>query len=154
MPFLSWRRTGPLFLAAAILAVAVGCSSSEPNVIPLSDSEKNLSHIVMAYIEAHSKLGRPPKSEDDLKPFLKEFGNPDELLVSPTDGQPYVVIWGVDPTQGGPTDYQGMWQIIAYEKAGAGGKRAVTDVRGRPMTVPDEDFPKLRFAGRHKPTPG
>jgi len=40
----------------------------------------------MAYIEAHSKLGRPPKSEDDLKPFLKEFGSPDELLVSPTTG--------------------------------------------------------------------
>jgi len=65
------------------------------------------------------------------------------------------VIWGgVDPTQGGPTDYQGMWQIIAYEKTGAGGKRAVTDIRGRPMTVPDEDFSKLRFVGRHKPTPG
>jgi hypothetical protein len=45
-----------------------------------------------------------------------------------------------------------MWQILAYEKKGAGGKRAVTDVRGRPTSVPDEDFPKLTFAGRHQPS--
>jgi len=148
-------RAGMVLGIAAVATAATGCSGcggqSGPHVVPLSPSEQNLSHIAMAYIDAHEKLGRPPKSAEDLKPHLKEFGNPDELLVSPDDGEPYVVIWGVDPSRGGPTDYQGMWQIIAYEKKGTGGKRAVTDIRGRPLTVPEEDFPRLKFVGRHKP---
>lgn len=133
-----------------LLAGLAGCGSSV-HVVPLTKAEKALSSILMAYKEAHTKLGRAPKNADDLKPFLKEFGNPDELLVSPNDGQPFVVVWGADPTRGGPIDYKGMWQIIAYEQKGAGGRRAVTDIRGRPMTVPEEDFQKLTFVGRHRP---
>jgi hypothetical protein len=146
-------RSARVAVVAALLAAAAGCWSSEPNVVPLSNSEKNLSRIATAYIDAHEKLGRPPKSAEELKPSLKDAGTPEEVLISPNDGEPYVVIWGVDPSRGGPTDYQGMWQILAYEKKGKGGKRAVTDVRGRPMTVLDADFPKLTFAGRHKPSP-
>src|SRR5262249_28352707 len=108
--------------------------------------------IALAFGDAHSRLGRSPKNAEDLKPFLKEFGNPEELLVSPNDGQPYVVVWGANPTRGGPTDYQGMFPILAYERKGAGGKRAVTDIRGRPLTVPEADLSKLTFAGGHKPS--
>ncbi len=149
------KRFGPspglrLGLAVA-LAGLTGCGSG-PHVVALSDSEKNLTHIAMAYGEAQSSLGHPPKNAEQLKPFLKEFGNPDELLVSPNDGQPYVVIWGADTTRGGPTEYKGMWGILAYEKKGANGKRAVTDIRGRPLTVPEADFAKLTFVGRHKPS--
>jgi hypothetical protein len=145
-----WVQTA---VVAGFLTASAGCWSSEPHVVPLSNSEKNLSRIATAYIDAHEKLGRPPKSVDDLKPSLKEAGTPEDVLISPNDGEPYVVIWGVDPSRGGPTDYQGMWQILGYEKRGKGGKRAVTDIRGRPMTVPDADFPKLTFAGRHQPSP-
>lgn len=135
-----------------LLAGLAGCGSG-PKVIPFSQSEKTLSSIALAYMEAHSRLGHGPKNAEELKPFLKDFGNPDELLVSPNDGQPYVIVWGVDPTRGGPTEYQGMWQILAYERKGTGGARAITDIRGRPMRVPEEDIPKLTFAGRHKPSP-
>jgi hypothetical protein len=61
-----------------------------------------------------------------------------------------VVVWGANPG-GGPTDYKGMFPIIAYERKGTDGRRAVTDVRGRPLTVPAEDFPKLKFVGHHQP---
>ena len=143
---------GRLSLGLAVLLTALaGCrSSQEPEVIPLSPAEKNLTYIALAYSDAYGQLGRGPKNAEELKPFLKVFGNPDELLVSPNDGQPYVVVWGVNPT-GGPTDYQGMFPILAYERKGANGKRAVTDVRGRPLTVPEEDLPKLTFVGKHKP---
>ena len=150
------RRAVQFLTVAAVMAATTGCSGcgrSGLHVVPLSASEQNLSHIVMAYIDANEKLGRPPKNAEELKPYLKEFGNPEELLVSPNDGEPYVVIWGVDPSRGGPTEYQGMWQIIAYEKKGTGGKRAVTDIRGRPLTVPEADFPQLKFVGRHTPAP-
>jgi hypothetical protein len=135
-----------------LLVGLTGCGSSGPKVIELTKAEDNLKFVALAYMEAHSRLGRPPKNTEDLKPFLKEFGNPEELLVSPNDGQPYVVVWGADPTRGGPTEYEGMFPILAYESKGSGGKRAVTDIRGRPMTIPEGDLPKLTFVGRHKPS--
>jgi hypothetical protein len=143
-----WLLVGVVLLLCSF----TGCGSG-PKVIPFSQAEKTLSSIALAYMEAHARLGHGPKNADELKPFLKDFGNPEELLVSPNDGQPYVIVWGVDPTRGGPTEYQGMWPILAYERKGAGGARAITDIRGRPMRVPEADFPKLTFAGRHKPTP-
>jgi hypothetical protein len=141
-----WLLLGP----AALLAGLAGCGSST-HVVPLTPAEKALTSVTMAYKEAHAKLGHAPKNADELKPFLKEFGKPEELLVSPNDGQPYVVVWGTDPN-GGPIGYKGMWHILAYEQKGTGGRRAVCDVRGRPMTVPDDDFAKLKFVGRHKPS--
>ncbi len=138
---------GLLFLLAGL----IGCGSGT-NVVPFSPAEQGLSKIALAYLDAHSRLGHGPKNAEELKPSLKDFGNPDELLVSPNDGQPYVIVWGVDPTRGGPTEYKGMWQILAYERQGTSGRRAVTDIRGRPMNVPEEDFSKLTFVGRHKPS--
>ena len=137
-----------------MLAAALGCGKgvNEKGVyqVPMTPAEKNLSHIAAAYEEAYSKLGRGPKDAAELKPFLKEHGNPDELLVSPNDGEPFVVIWGKKPA-GGPTEYKGLFPILAYESKGSGGARAVTDIRGVPKTVPDEDFGKLKFLGGHKP---
>jgi len=138
-------------VAAVLLAALSGCGfSGDPHVVPLTTAENSLTKIAMAYSDAHGQLGHGPKDVEELKPFLKTFGNPDELLVSPNDGQPYVIIWGKNPA-GGPTDYKGLFPILAYESKGAGGYRAVTDVRGRPMTVPAADFPKLKFLGGHTP---
>src|SRR5262249_12620766 len=104
-----------------------------------------LSKIAMAYSDAYSDLERGPKDAHELKRFLKQHGDPDELLISPNDKQPYVVIWGANPNGGGPTEYKGMFPILAYEKTGVGGRRAVTDIRGRPLTVPNEDFERLKM---------
>jgi hypothetical protein len=147
------RFLGRLLLGLPFLLAGLAGCGPRTHVVPLSQAEKDLSSVVMAYRDAHAQLGRAPKSADELKPFLAEFGNPDALLTSPNDGQPYVVIWGADPTQGGPTEYQGMWPILAYESKGTGGQRAVSDIRGRPLSVPEADFQKLTFAGRHKPDP-
>jgi hypothetical protein len=123
------------------LALLLAGCKAKVHVVPFSPAEHNLKHIAMAYGDAHGQLGRGPKSAEELKKFLAVFGNPDELLVSPNDGQPFVIIWGVNPA-GGPTEYKQMFPILAYERQGKGGYRAVTDVRGRPMNVPVEDFPK------------
>jgi prepilin-type N-terminal cleavage/methylation domain-containing protein len=144
-----WLRLGP----AVLLAGLGGCWSSTPKVIPLTQSEHNLVNVAKGYIDAHEDLHHAPKNAEELKPYLKPYGDPDQLLVSPNDGEPYVVVWGADPSRGGPTEYQQMFPILAYERKGTGGRRAVTDIRGRPLTVPAEDFPKLVFAGGHKPSP-
>jgi hypothetical protein len=143
-------ESGLRFWPLALLVALAGCGS-DTDVVKFSNAEQELTCVAMAYGDAHSKLGRGPKDAEELKPFLKTFGDPDDLLVSPNDGQPYVIVWGVDPSRGGPTDYKQMFPILAYEAAGSKGKRAVTDVRGRPMLIPSEDFSKLTFGGRHRP---
>jgi hypothetical protein len=142
-----------LLPAVAWCAGLAGCSASQdPHVVPLSESENRLKYVAMAYTDAHGRLGHGPQNADELRPYLKTFGDPDELLVSPADGKPFVVIWGKDPT-GGPTDYKGLFPVLAYEQQGANGQRAVTDIRGRPMTVPEADLPRLKYIGGHKPSP-
>ena len=143
-------RYGALVLLAAILLVGLAGCRPAVDVVSLSKAEQELTYIAMAYSDAHTKLGHGPKDAEELKPFLKVFGDPEDLLISPNDKQPYVIVWNVNPT-GGPTEYQGMFPILAYEKEGADSRRAVTDVRGRPMTVPNEDLSKLTYVGRHKP---
>ena len=140
-----------LFVAtSACLTGCGGCGSSGPIILPQSDAEKNLTNIVLAYLDAQEEIHHNPKNAEEIKPFLKRFGDPNQILVSPTDGEPYVVVWGAG-LQGGPTPYHQMFPIIAYEKKGSGGKRAIVDVRGRTMTVPNEDFTQLTFVGGHKP---
>jgi hypothetical protein len=131
--------------------VVSGCRRSGPaHIVPLTKAEENLKYIAMAYSDALEQNGKAPKGVEDLKPYLKSFGDPDELLTSPNDGKPFVIVWSAN-LAGGPTEYKGLFPILAYEAKGAGGQRAVTDIRGRPMTVPREDFSKLKFVGRHKP---
>lgn len=144
-----WRHAP--WLACLFLSF-LGCSSGPQNayVVKLTKSEENLKFIAMAYTDATDEKSKPPKDAEELKPFLKTFGDPAELLVSPNDKLPYVVVWGARPT-GGPTEYKGMFPILAYEAKGSGGRRAVTDIRARPMTVSNDDFAKLTFIGRHKP---
>jgi hypothetical protein len=142
---------GRLLVPLALLAGLTGCWAGT-KVVPFSPAEQNLTHVAMAYSDAYGKLGRGPKNAEELKPFLKEFGDPEELLVSPNDGEPYVVAWGANPTVGGPTEYKGMFPILAYEKKGKNGWRAITDIRGRPMNIPADDFSQLTFVRGHKPS--
>jgi hypothetical protein len=135
---------------ALFVATLLGCGE-KVHVVPMTASEENLRNLVLAYMEASGRLNRPPKNAEDLKLVYKDLNSSEKVLVSPSDGEPYVVIWNVDVSRGGPGPYQGMWAILAYERKAKGGGRVVVDTRGRPMTVPEEDFSKLTFAGGHKP---
>src|SRR5262245_45050551 len=117
---------------------AIGCSSrATPSAAAVSETE-NLSKIERAYDKAIQKLGRPPADTEQLKPFLKEFGDPDKILRSPRDGQPYVILYGVHIRK---VKLEMPPPIWAYEKNGVNGKRYVLTVMGAvPMT--DEEFAK------------
>jgi hypothetical protein len=140
---------------AALLAVAVGCGgSSDPVVTPIPEAEQDLCSLAQAYIYTYEKNNKAPESFDELRPMLSEFGNPDDMRISPNDGQPYVVLWGCDPTKGGGGPVKGMWSIVAHEQVGADGKRAVADMRGIATTVTEEEFARLRFIGGKKKSSG
>lgn len=140
----------------ALLAAAVGCvGSSDPVVTPIPKSEQDLCSIAQAYVAAFEEKNKPPESFDDLRPYLTALGgNPDDMRVSPNDGQPYVVLWGGDPTRGGAGPVKGMWAIVAHEQTGKNGMRSVADTRGLATTVTEEEFAKLRFIGGKKKSGG
>jgi hypothetical protein len=103
--------------------------------------------VAVAYNQAAGRK-RQVNSADDLKPFLKEHGDPDALLVSPLDGKPIVVVPGITPGTA-PADDEQM--IVAYEREGVNGKRMTVDIRGTVVIVSADDFAQIKFAGGHQP---
>jgi hypothetical protein len=144
-------RSAGWVVLTALLVTAAGCGgSSDPVVTPIPEAEQDLCSLAQAYIATFEDKNKAPESFDELRPILSSFGNPDDMRVSPNDGQPYVVMWGCDPTKGGGGPVKGMWSIVAHEQVGAGGKRAVADMRGLATTVTEEEFAKLKFIGGKK----
>jgi hypothetical protein len=149
------RRAAILAITSALLLGSTGCSgcgrSSDAVVTPLPKAVQDVGSIAQAYREAFEQTGKAPESFNDLRQYLISLGgNPDEMRVSPNDGQPYVVMWGADPTRGGPGPVKGMWSIVAHEQTGANGARAIADTRGLAITVTDEEFAKLTFIRKRK----
>lgn len=138
------RRSSSVLFALGLLGL-VGCG---PRVIERETSDHGGDHLVTltrVYTAAQRGLGRPPRGVDDLKSAAKEFGDVDTLLKSPIDGQPYVIVWGVDLGNApNPT------MVVAYEKIGAGGVRYVMTPTGvRKLT--DVEFARAEFPPGYKP---
>jgi hypothetical protein len=139
------RHSAACVVAAALLAAAPGCSKAVKEVD--AGDPGPLRKIAAAYGRATAKNDRPPVQPADLKPFLPDGEDVDKLLVSPRDGQPYVIFWGVDSRPGkageSPT-------VIGYEKAGKDGTRFVFLDMGV-VSMTDADFAKSNFPPGHKP---
>ena len=137
-------------LAAGVLTLlsAGGCGKDpiryDETTLKAADQFRK---VAVAYNQAAGRK-KAVASADDLKPFLKEHGDPDALLVSPLDGQPIVIVPGVDP-RAAPGDDEEM--IVAYEREGVKGKRMTVDVRGTVVIVEASDFAKMKFYGGHQP---
>jgi hypothetical protein len=131
------RAPRTLWLALAAASLAAACSS-KPHITELPQGEKNLRIIFRAYTQAAQQRGRSPKNADELKPFLKDYGNPDELLISPNDGKPYVIVPGVNlkKPQGNP--------VLAFEQEGKNGKRQYIALGSMSVqTATGEEFARL-----------
>ncbi len=105
--------------------------------------------IGMAYVRFNEKYQRGPANADELQPFLKELGEPTELLRSPDDHEPYIVCWGVDlrtPPTGAPS-----FSVLAYEQRGNGGQRYVMSTSRWVGRKSDEEFRKLAFPNGYQP---
>lgn len=121
----------------AMLFFGAGCA--ERPIGNLEDTRR-LGAIQYAYQEATRTLRRPPRHLQEIKSHLAELGNPDELLVSPRDGQPYVILWNID-LETASTDPP---TIYAFEKVGVDGKRYVlSNLDIAPLA--DEEFARLKL---------
>ena len=126
-----------VFLALAPVASS-GCSRGSDGA-PSKDTE-NLTSVRKAYVAATNRLGRPPKNLEELRPSLMAEGNADELLVSPNDGLPYIIVFGADPRK----------HVIAYEQKGVDGVRMVVDQTLLPKRIEYERFDILTFPPGYK----
>ena len=121
---------------AAILVI--GCSSAKPNREELSKEEQAILNVAQAYRDAADALRRGPNSEQEIKPYLKKYGDPDQLLVSPGDGQPYQFTWGVIPAR--PAKSAVGQRFLVYEKTGKDGKRYAVDIMLKVHHVSDSEL--------------
>lgn len=112
--------------------VLAGCSGG-PKVTELPQGEKNLRIIFKAYTQAAYRLGHSPANAEELKPYLKDYGNPDDLLISPNDGKPYVIVPNVNlkNMQSSP--------VLAFEKEGKNGKRLYIALSSMSVQTATED---------------
>jgi hypothetical protein len=130
------------FVAAIVLGgIGLPGCSREPVVVGSPKEFQNVIFIAQAYLDAAESKQGPPKNVDELLPYLKPLGNPDEVLVSPNDGLPYAIVWGAKPGR----------YPIAYEQKGKDGKRICVDARMMPWWATDEQFARMRFPPDHKP---
>jgi hypothetical protein len=82
--------------------------------------------------------GGIPKNAAELKALLKQLSpkeDPDELLRSPNDGEPYEIMWGANFDR--QTDINA---IFAHEKKGVDGKRFVINVARIVSQMTDAEF--------------
>jgi hypothetical protein len=121
-------------------ALTLGAGCGERPIANLEDTRR-LGAIQYAYQEAIRNLRRPPRGLEEIKPHLATIGDPEVLLVSPRDGQPYVIVWNID-VENAPTDPP---TIYAFEKVGAEGKRYVLSTLDI-APVNDAEFSQLKVA--------
>jgi hypothetical protein len=134
-------------LTLAPLGIA-GCGSDE---IP-DTAETRLYAIAEAYCNLQDMPGgKPPATLDELRTMLAEFHeagmgrDPDLMLRSPRDGQPFVIILGQH------VSLQGGDAIWVYEQQGAEGTRYVMTLNRTVKQVPHENFAQASFVKGHKP---
>jgi hypothetical protein len=137
--------------------VTLGGCSPKYEAVPASQAESNLSKIGRAYMLASAGLKRPPKNSQELLPYLKEIGESEAALRSPTDGEEYVILWGVKgeslapkPPSSELKPYQ-RFPVLAYEKRGDSDGRWVLQVPNRVVQLSEEELQQAYFPGGHKP---
>jgi hypothetical protein len=138
-------------LMLAAVATFVGCSKEVRVEAKLDATHERLMRIGSAYVQFNTKNKRPPKSAEDIKPLLRAYGNFEELLRSPRDGEPYVICWGVDLLV--PPKWAKTTPVLACEQRGAQGKRYVLTTLRSVEQLSDEQFNQASFPPGHQRPP-
>jgi hypothetical protein len=76
----------------------------------------------MVYHQTSLKNGHAPRDAEELKPAIQRLKIPEDILVSPNDGQPYTICWGVTVLR---PDGRNAPPVVAYESIGVEGKKYV-----------------------------
>jgi hypothetical protein len=121
--------------------VLMGCSNDKKPA-ELTQDEEAIKNVGLAYRDASSALRRGPANVNELKPYLKKYGDPDKLLVSANDGQPYEIVWRMMPLR--PSKEAFSKPFLAYEKTGKDGKRYAVDIMMKVHHLDDAEFTQMK----------
>jgi hypothetical protein len=135
----------------------LGCGGCQQATGARDADNKELQQLGNQFMEFFRAQGKTPADEDEFKQFIaagmtdvkrKILGITDinKLFVSPRDGKPFVVRYGMKissapPTSSAETVLNG--DVIAYEAAGSGGYRHVFSSLGELTELKFDDLVKV-----------
>jgi len=131
-------------------AGVLGCSPTNVSDKPLDPIQVKLHKVNTAYSQYTRENGKPPKGPAEIKSLLAKMGDPDDLLKSDRDGEPFVVCWGVDLRRA--NQYPESLPVFAYEKKGTGGERFVLTTLSTVVKLSDDDFRQSLFPRGYEPS--
>ena len=120
-------RSATLFGFAVVCVTLAGCTGGGGQLPPAHANLQNLAKFYGMY-QSQNK-GKTPADEKTFKEFIRKSdpaAKVDEMFVSPRDNEPYVVRY--NQKLGVPGQFA---PIIAYEKAGSGGRHMVARSLGQ-----------------------
>lgn len=147
------------------LVLLIGCGGGTPPPSPPTTQTKisSLGRLYGEYAARHDGVG--PEDEASFRSFLESLPPPQrksmglenvaEALVSPRDGAPYVIIFGVEPRSGaaangqpgtppsapGQSGLRGQ-AVVIHEQTGQDGKRLVATAFGSMDELAEAEFAK------------
>lgn len=143
-----------LVYSLTLLLATTGCGSRGEVVGAVDKTRSKLQAISGAYVAATVKANRAPEKIEDLLPFLGEESATEaqkrETFRSDSDGQEFVIVWGVDLRKIG-MDGLSRDVILAYEKVGTRGQRYVLKPPADVYVLPEDIFQKSQFPKGHQP---
>jgi hypothetical protein len=134
-----------------IVLIAIGLTGCKGGrATSRNPTEERLYKIGKAYNDTCFRLQRPPENLEDIKPDIPG-GFSDEVLISPNDGEKFVILWGVDFPTLPPASRQEPFTVAGYESKGVNGTRYVLRFPLSIAKLNDEDFHKAVFPPGHRP---
>lgn len=139
-----------LWVASAVTLLSSACRPAEV-VTRIPIDEARLKGIVTIYAYAAADRGRPPRSVEDLLPIFRQasIDDPDGALTSSRDGQPFVIVWGLDLAG----RHAGTSTPLAYEREGRDGTRLLVTCGQQLRELSEEEFAAIDWPDGHVPTP-
>ena len=116
--FFSKSNINSIFMSILPIVILAGCGSGDkPSAITTDPTIISLDKLGGAYIRGTP----PPKTKAELLSIFKSCNHPKELLISPSDGQEFIIVYSVELKGLKVTGAQ--LPIVAFEKTGKDGKR-------------------------------
>jgi hypothetical protein len=139
---------GGWLLSSALVSVVCvpGCGPGAPK--ERTPTQERLYKFGKAYLQTCYRLGHGPASFDEVKDNYDDDLS-DDLLVSPRDGEKFVIFWGVDVTKLRPTR-EDPFTVAGYEKHGVDGTRYVLRFPIGIVAMTDEQLHQAVFPPGHK----
>jgi len=119
----------PFRVTTILIALSLGFVTACNRTLPaIPDSTLDRLYILSdAYLAAANALDRAPKNMRELAKYLPPDQSATDLLNSPNDGKPYVLVWHIDPRQPPETEIP---PLLAYEQEGLNGTYCVLTTMG------------------------